>query len=226
MNLIHKDNNGRGYFQRDLLANSQGKKRDNQMIKWEMGIIASPWISLLHLIIVIKNRRFWSLKSIISNCHDCIVSEGNETHNRAHISSASIFSMCSKGNKTEWTLKHTNRQIAYSKKSNKHKEPEMKSNGTRIRCYEQCFWPFGRSGKRIWCQASRRTKDKKKEQRTEILLWFNFVNKIWSLIFYKSDELYMFSLLSLISEMILCIIYVLSFSVMPSSDVQGLLNTK
>ena len=65
--------------------------------------------------------------SIISNCHDCIVSEGNETHNRAHISSASIiFGMGSKGNKTEWTLKHTNRQIAYSKKSNKHKEPEMK----------------------------------------------------------------------------------------------------
>lgn len=66
----------------------------------------------------------------------------------------------------------------------------------------------------------------KKEQRIEILLWFSFVNKIWRLIFYKSDELYMFSLLSLISEMILCIIYVLSFSVMPSSDVQGLLNTK
>jgi hypothetical protein len=25
--------------------------------------------------------------------------------------------------------------------------------------------------------------------RIEILLWFNFVNKIWRLIFYKSDEL-------------------------------------
>ena len=33
----------------------------------------------------------------------------------------------------------------------------------------------------------------KKEQRIEILLWFSFVNKIWRLIFYKSDELYMFS---------------------------------
>lgn len=159
------------------------------MIKWEMGIIARPWISLLQLIIVIKTRRFWSLKSIISNCHDCIVSEGNETHNRAHISSASIFSMCSKGNKTEWTLKHTNRQIAYSKKSNKHKEPEMKSNGTRIRCYEQCFWPFGRSSTRIWWHVSTRTKDKKgTKNRNFIMVQFckqnleiNILQKWWAI---------------------------------------------
>jgi hypothetical protein len=155
-----------------------------------------------------------------------MVSKGNETHNRAYISSASIiFGMGSKGNKTEWTLKHTNRKIAYSKKkSNKHKEPEMKSNGTGIRCYEQCFWPFGSSSTRIWCQVSTRTKDKKGAKNRNFIMVQFFLKK-WRSIFYKSDELYMFSF-ELNLEMILCIIYVLSFSVMPSSEVQELLNTK